>query len=79
MFEDTDPGFVDAANRGFPAPAGRRRCSTRSGFRPIPMHEIGLYQHPYRASWPVDTTPVAEHHHCEGIPRVLCGSAWTTR
>ena len=25
----------------------------RSGFRPIPVDEIGLYPDPYRASWPV--------------------------
>jgi hypothetical protein len=59
VFEDADPGFVDAANQDF-----RLRPDAEVfhsvGFRPIPMQEIGLYQHPYRASWPIDTTPVAK-------------------
>lgn len=29
------------------------------GFRPLPVGEIGLYESPYRASWPVDPRPVA--------------------
>lgn len=28
------------------------------GYRPIPADEIGLYQDEFRASWPVETTPV---------------------
>ncbi len=57
VFEDTDPGFVDA-------PAGDYRLRPDAplfesvGFRPIPLDQIGLYPHPHRASWPVETTPV---------------------
>lgn len=57
VFEDSDPGFVDAQ-------AGDYRLRPDAslfqsvGFRPIPLDQIGLYPHPYRASWPVDTTPI---------------------
>jgi hypothetical protein len=30
----------------------------RVGFKPIPLSEIGLYESPTRASWPVKTVPV---------------------
>ncbi len=56
-FGNTDPGFVDAA-------AGDYRLKPDApafaivGFRPIPFEEIGLYEDTYRASWPVETTPV---------------------
>jgi hypothetical protein len=57
VFGDADPGFVDAA-------AGDYRLQPKAellntvGFRPIPIDEIGLYEDDYRASWPVDATPV---------------------
>jgi hypothetical protein len=53
-----DPGFVDAARGDF-----RLRPDAplfaRTGFRPIPVEEIGLYNDEYRATWPVGTTPMA--------------------
>jgi len=50
---DEDPGFVDPARGDFRLRPGAS-ISARIGFRPIPADEIGLYAHPYRASWPVD-------------------------
>ncbi len=44
---DEDPGL---------APDSKLFCTV--GFQPIPLDEIGLYEDPYRASWPVVTTPV---------------------
>ena len=53
--EDEDPGFVDVGNLDF-----RLRPDAavfdRIAFRPIPIDEIGLYEHPLRASWPVEIT-----------------------
>lgn len=56
-FPETDPGFVNAAAGDFRLPRQARLFHT-VGFRPIPVTEIGLYEHPSRASWPVETTPV---------------------
>lgn len=57
VFEEDDPGFVDAAHEDF-----RLRVDAplfaRVGFRPIPVEEIGLYEDEFRATWPVHTTPV---------------------
>ncbi len=57
VFPDRDPGFVDAAAEDF-----RLRPDAplfhSVGFRPIPLEQIGLYEHPYRASWPVETEPI---------------------
>lgn len=46
-----DPKFVDVTNNDF-------RLSSQSpalklGFKPIPIEQIGIYEHPKRASWPV--------------------------
>jgi hypothetical protein len=53
--DDEDPGFVDLESLDFrlrqDAPVFRKLA-----FRPIPVDEIGLYEHPLRASWPVPTT-----------------------
>lgn len=49
-----DPGFVDAAKGDFRLKPGAEAVS-RIGFRPIPFEEIGLYPHPLRATWPVET------------------------
>ncbi len=57
VFEDADPGFVDAAAGDYRLRPDAELFTT-VGFRPIPMDEIGLYEDSYRASWPVDTTPV---------------------
>jgi hypothetical protein len=58
IFEaDEDPGFVDLAGGDFRLRADSEVFS-RIAFRPIPVNEIGLYAHPLRASWPVETTPV---------------------
>ena len=58
MLAETDePGFVDLA-------AGDFRLQDdsvvfkRLAFRQLPVAEIGLYEHPLRASWPVVTTPM---------------------
>jgi len=57
VFEEADPGFVDAAAGDFRLRPGAELFNT-VGFRPLPLEEIGLYQDRYRASWPVRTTPV---------------------
>jgi hypothetical protein len=57
VFEDADPGFVDASAGDYRLQPDAELLNT-VGFRPIPMDEIGLYEDVYRASWPVDTTPV---------------------
>ncbi|MBM3854635.1 MAG: right-handed parallel beta-helix repeat-containing protein, partial [Verrucomicrobia bacterium] len=46
-----DPGFADAAKGDFRLKADAE-IVRRTGFRPIPAEEIGLYAHPLRASWP---------------------------
>jgi hypothetical protein len=48
-----DPGFANAARRDYTLDA-RSPVFARSGFRPIPFREIGLYAHPLRASWPAN-------------------------
>ena len=48
-----DPGFADAEGRDFTLPEDSP-VYDRFGFRPIPFREIGLYQDPYRATWPVE-------------------------
>lgn len=58
VYTDQDPGFVDAAKGDYRLKPNAPILSG-VGFRPIPGDEIGLYQDPYRASWPVVTTPVA--------------------
>jgi hypothetical protein len=54
---EEDPGFVDAAGGAYAlrpdAPVLAALC-----FAPIPLDQIGLYEHPLRASWPVRTEPV---------------------
>ena len=57
VFEDADPGFEDAAAEDYRLRSDAELFST-VGFRPIPMDEIGLYESPWRASWPVETAPV---------------------
>ena len=57
VFTDSDPGFVNAAGGDFNLKQGAP-LFRNVGFRPIPVKEIGLYQSPYRASWPVKTRPV---------------------
>jgi hypothetical protein len=49
------PGFVNAAAGDFRLKPDAE-IITRIGFRPIPVEEIGLYQHDCRASWPVKLT-----------------------
>ena len=44
-----DPGFADAENMNFELREGAAAL-TAIGFRPIPFSEIGLYEHPLRAS-----------------------------
>ena len=57
IYEDEDPGFVNAPKGDFRLKR-RAKLFQTVGFRPIPVEEIGLYESPYRASWPVHTTPV---------------------
>jgi hypothetical protein len=55
VFEDQDPGFVDAAQGDFRLRKNAALFKT-VGFKPIPMDEIGLYDSDSRASWPVKRT-----------------------
>ena len=57
VFPDSDPGFVDAAGEDFRLRPDAPLFET-VGFRPIPLEQIGLYEHRHRASWPVETEPV---------------------
>jgi hypothetical protein len=57
IFEDTDPGFMDAAAEDYRLRPDAALFHT-VGFPPIPVQEIGLYESPYRATWPVQTTPL---------------------
>jgi hypothetical protein len=56
VFEEGDPGFVDAAAGDFRLKPDAPLLD-RVPFRPIPVEEIGLYADRYRATWPVVTTP----------------------
>jgi hypothetical protein len=56
-FDEVDPGFVDAAAGDFRLKPDAKLLASL-GFKPIPVDEIGLYADPYRATWPVLTTPV---------------------
>ena len=56
----TNPGFADPARADF-ALARITPELERIGFRPIPFREIGLYQSPLRASWPV-ANKVTRHY-----------------
>jgi hypothetical protein len=47
-----DPGFADVPGRNF-ATKDDVLYFAQSGFRPIPFAEIGLYESPQRATWPV--------------------------
>lgn len=47
-----DPGFLDVANLKFQL-RGDSPVYDRTGFQPIPVDEIGPYEHPCRATWPV--------------------------
>ncbi len=58
VFNQQDPGFVDAAHGDYHLKPGAALFAT-NGFRPIPLDEIGLYQDSFRASWPVLKTPEA--------------------
>jgi len=57
VFDETDPGFINAADGDFRLRPDATLFAT-VGFRPIPVDEIGLYEDAYRATWPVETTPV---------------------
>ena len=46
-------GFADAMNSDFHFNPGARLFE-QTGFRPITVDEIRLYNDEYRASWPVD-------------------------
>ena len=48
-----DPGFIDAASGDFRLRKGASAFD-KLGLRPIPFDEIGLYEHPLRASWPAN-------------------------
>ncbi len=47
-----DPGFLDAAGMKFQLPSDSP-IYDRTGFQPIPVEEIGPYEHPCRATWPI--------------------------
>ncbi len=50
---EKDPGFIDATAGDFRLKKGATAFD-KLGLRPIPFEEIGLYEHPLRASWPVE-------------------------
>jgi hypothetical protein len=52
-YQNDDPGFMDATKGDFRLKPDAEIVK-RIGFQPIPVNEIGLYEHPLRASWPVD-------------------------
>lgn len=56
VFEE-DPGFVDAAHGDFRLRDNAGLFQTL-GFKPIPFDQIGLYEAPSRATWPVETPAV---------------------
>jgi hypothetical protein len=51
---NTDPGFLGPDDYRLKPDSP---VFQQIGFRPQPLAEIGLYEHPLRATWPVDTTP----------------------
>lgn len=57
LADEEDPGFADLAAGDF-----RLKDDSvvfkRLAFRQLPVAEIGLYEHPLRASWPVTSTPM---------------------
>jgi len=55
VFEEGDPGFVDATAGDFRLKPDAALPDSVA-FRPIPVEEIGLYADAYRATWPVVTT-----------------------
>ncbi len=52
IYTEDDPGFVNASRDDFRFKQ-KAPLFQRIGFRPIPIDEIGLYDDPFRASWPV--------------------------
>jgi len=50
-----DPGFVDPARDDYRL--RRDSPALKLGFRPIPVHRIGPYASPLRASWPIVEAP----------------------
>ncbi len=48
-----DPGFVDLAGDDLTLKPDAK-AYFRLGLTPIPFEEMGLYQHPWRATWPVE-------------------------
>jgi hypothetical protein len=55
-FGEQDPGFANAAQGDYHIQPAAALFATVA-FRPIPLDEIGLYQAPSRATWPVVTLP----------------------
>lgn len=56
VFEE-DPGFMDAAGNDYRLQPDAPLFD-QLGMRPLPLAEIGLYEDPYRATWPAHTVPV---------------------
>jgi hypothetical protein len=52
---DEDPGFVDAKTGDFRLQKDAKLFQTMC-FKSIPFDQIGLYEAPSRATWPVKTT-----------------------
>jgi hypothetical protein len=50
---EQDPGFINAASGDFQLKKGAAAFD-KLGLRRIPFDEMGLYEHPLRASWPVE-------------------------
>ena len=57
LFPEANPGFENPAAGDYRLKRDARLFAT-VGFKPVPVDEIGLYEHRYRVSWPVETTPV---------------------
>jgi hypothetical protein len=58
LADDEDPGFADLAAGDFRL-AEDSPVFKRLAFRQLPVAEMGLYEHPLRASWPVASAPMA--------------------
>ena len=56
-----EAGFADTLGRDFSLPEDSP-IYDRLGFRPIPFHQIGLYQDEHRATWPVEHDVTARYH-----------------
>jgi len=69
VYTNGDPGFVDAEKGDFRLKPDAPVFAA-TGFRAIPVEEIGLYADPLRASWPVESRPVSLRDWRETVGKV---------